>query len=354
MRHDREGDYHTLLRVTSGSGWHTFLFRKLLGNDEFRQDFTNAYADLLNTVFLPSRTISILNQMADELDPEIDRHFWRWLGTRANWENELALTEDFMAQRPAYARAHLISRFGLGGEYTLELNVQPQGAGYLQLSAVDVSDPFTGTYFLGNPVKVTAVPATGYAFDSWSDPLLPNSETVAIDPTADYALSCNFIQVGSAPVMNEINYASAPDFDPGDWVEIHNNSDSSLDLSGWRLTDLTNSFTIPPATTVPSRGYLVLCKNLMDFQLQFPAVTNAIGDLGFGLSGTGERIQLLDPSLNVLDELEYNNQPNWPIPPTGQGPTLELHQPGLDNSNPRNWRASTAAHGTPGEQNSVR
>ena len=346
-------DDKTLQRVTSGSGWETFLFRSLLGNADFRQEFINGYADLLNSALLPSRSVPILNQMVAEIDPEIDRHYNRWLGSRAGWEQELALIETFMIERPAHARAHMMSRFGLSGEYNLDLAVQPEGAGYLKLTNIDVCDAFSGIYFLGNPVKIEAVPAPGYAFDSWSDPLLPNSEVVSIDPAGNYTLSANFNHVDSAPVINEINYSSAANFDPGDWVEIYNNSDASLDLSGWRLADSGNTFTIPPGTIVAPRDYLVLCRKLNDFQLHFPNVSNVIGEFNFGLSSKGELVQLLDPSLQVIDELEYNNQPRWPIPATGQGPTLELRQPGLDNSNASNWRASTG-HGTPGQRNSAR
>jgi hypothetical protein len=345
---------NTLQKVVTGGGWDTFLLRSLLDNAEFKQDFCNSYADLMNTAFLPARTIPILNQMASEMDPEVDRHFSRWIGTRAKWEAEVAEVETFMNLRPLYARAHVVNEFGFNGQYTLDLDVQSEGAGYLKLTAVDVSDSFTGIYFLGNPCTITAVAAPGYSFDSWSDPLLPNNNSVSIDPIADYALTGNFIQVGDSVVINEINYKSSAAFDPGDWVELSNNSDSQLDISGWLLADFGNGFTIPQGTTIPARGYLVLCNDLAAFQTLFPNVSNAIGDLDFGFSGSGERIQLYDASLSLIDEVEYNNQPAWPIPPTGLGPTLELYQPGLDNANPRNWRSSIAAHGTPGVENSVR
>ncbi len=344
---------NTLQKVVSGGGWDTFLLRSLLDNAEFVQDFCNGYADLMNTAFLPARTIPILNEMASEMDPEIDRHFSRWIGSRAKWEAELDSVETFMNLRPLYARAHVVNEFGFHGQYTLDLEVQPAGAGYLELTSVDVSDSFTGIYFLGNPCKITAVAAPGYAFDSWSDPLLPNNSSISIDPIADYGLTCNFIQIGDSAVINEINYKSSIEFDPADWVEIYNNSDSSLDVSGWLLADVGSGFTIPQGRIIPARSYLVLCRDLAAFQALFPNVSNAIGNLDFGFSGSGERLQLYDASLALIDEVEYNNQPAWPIPPTGLGPTLELYQPGLDNANPRNWRSSVAAHGTPGTENSV-
>ncbi|MBC8403902.1 MAG: CotH kinase family protein [Planctomycetes bacterium] len=345
---------NTLNHAMKGGGWDTFLFRELMTNAEFKQDFTNGYADIMNTVFAPDNMLDILTGFAAQMDPEIDRHFNRWSGTRTKWESNLQTMGAFINQRHGHARGHVVSELGFAGEYQLDLDVQPAGAGYLKMTTIDVSDPFTGIYFLANPVKMTAVAAPGYAFDSWSDPLLPNTESVSLDPIGNYALTCNFVQVGDAAVINEINYKSTADFDPGDWVEIHNNSDQLLDVSSWQLLDEGNSFTIPLGTTIPARGYLVLCKSLLDFQTQFPGVTNAIGDLGFGLNGSGEHIQLLNSVGVLMDEVEYTDQPAWPIPPAGQGPTLELFQPGLDNANPRNWRSSADEHGTPGAENSVR
>ncbi len=346
--------HNTLRMAMSGSGWQTFLFRSLMRNQEFAVGFINRYADLLNTTFLSSRTLPILQELGFGMNPEIDRHFARWSGNRIGWQNNLQDVGEFLGKRLAHARSHVEQEFQLAGQYRLDLGVEPIGAGSVSLTAIDVSDPFTGRYFLGVPVTVTAVPAEGYAFDSWSDPTLPNNEQVVIDPAADYALAARFVQTGPAAILHEVNYRSADDFDPRDWVEIHNNSDQILDLSGWQLQDEGNVFVVPQGASVAPRGFLVLCQDLNDFRALFPGVTNAIGDLGFGLSGSGERVSLLDASGQLRDQMEYRDQPPWPIPASGQGPTLELHQPGLDNANPRNWRASTAAHGTPGAGNSSR
>ncbi|MBU0692478.1 T9SS type A sorting domain-containing protein, partial [bacterium] len=51
----------------------------------------------------------------------------------------------------------------------------------------------------------------------------------------------------------------------------------------------------------------------------------------------------------------YDDALPWPQSPDGDGPTLELVSPALDNSDAANWRASapSAPHGTPGAENSV-
>lgn len=336
----------------------SFLFREMLTNLEFRNQFINRYADLLNTRFQPVRTLAEVDRIEAEMDPEMKRHKWRWGGKHYQWLNQLDDIRAFLNLRPSRAVQHIRSEFQLPPTYELSLDVSPAGSGHLDLTAIQITEAFTGHYFPTVPVEITAIPAAGYVFDSWSDPLLPNTPSVSVDSTTAYSLTANFIQVSPAVVINEINYKSADDFDPGDWVELHNNSDQAIDLSNWQFHDDNNSFAIPVGTTLPARSYLVLCQDLNDFQTLFPTVTNAIGDLGFGLSSNGENLRLQDSVGTLIDQVEYHFQPPWPTSPNALGPTLELLRPALDNAMARAWRSAipgftTAPHGTPGGPNSA-
>ncbi len=161
-------------------------------------------------------------------------------------------------------------------------------------------------------------------------------------------------QLARAMVINEINYHSAPDFDTQDWVEIHNPSGLEVDLSGMVFMDedITHTFQIPQGTLIPPEGYLVLCENLSAFQALFPEVQNAIGDLGFGFSGAGELLRLYAEDSEIVDFVIYTDSPPWPTEPDGNGPTLELIDPAMDNNQPYSWAASLG-HGTPGALNSA-
>lgn len=160
-------------------------------------------------------------------------------------------------------------------------------------------------------------------------------------------------------VINEINYNSDDvNFDPGDWVELYNNSGSSVDISNWvfKDSDNTHEFILPAGTTVDADTYLVLAQDLTLFQPLFPAVTPLFGSLGFGFSGGGELLRLFDDVGTIVDQVEYDDASPWPTEPDGNGPSLELTDPDLDNSLGESWaasNASTAPHGTPGEQNST-
>ena len=154
-------------------------------------------------------------------------------------------------------------------------------------------------------------------------------------------------------VINEINYKSSPDFAVGDWVELYNTLDIEINIGGWIFKDEMDDhiFEFASGTIIPEGGYLVICKNDSAFSAFFPEVSNYTGELGFSLSGGGELIRLFDNNGTLIDQVTYDDAPPWPTEPDGNGPTLELINPNLDNSLAVSWSASTE-NGTPGTQNS--
>jgi len=154
-------------------------------------------------------------------------------------------------------------------------------------------------------------------------------------------------------VINEINYNSSSDLDTGDWVELYNPTDETIEISLWEFRDEDNLFTFPENIILPPGEYLVLCQNLDVFSQAFPDVSNTLGDFEFGLNGGGELIRLFSSDGILVDEVEYDDIAPWPIGPDGYGPTLELVDPSLDNALGESWAASNQNGGTPGEINSV-
>jgi hypothetical protein len=154
-------------------------------------------------------------------------------------------------------------------------------------------------------------------------------------------------------VINEINYNSSKSFDPGDWIELCSATKGAIDISGWVIMDenRTPSFAINPGTILQPGSYIVICIDSKSFNLLFPNVANYQGDMKNGLSGGGEILFLYDTSGRLVDSVTYDNKSPWPTGPDGGGSTLELKNPGLENSSPANWAASSG-HGTPGAINS--
>ena len=157
-------------------------------------------------------------------------------------------------------------------------------------------------------------------------------------------------------VINEINYNSSLDFDPGDWVELHNPHTYSLNISNWVFKDEddTHAYTFSQGTVVPAKGYIVIAADMAAFHSLFPAVTNYVGPSGFGFAGGGELLRIFNSTGTLVDTLHYDDVAPWPTRPDGQGATLELLSPDLDNALGQNWKASGInTHGTPGAANSI-
>lgn len=343
----------------NGSGqnqpWSTYLIRKLMENSEFERRFINRYADHLNTRFRAEILVDLTESLRATIEPEITRHQENWSYSYESWQSDMAVVEEFVQLRPAVARGHLRLKFGLSSEWTLSLNVSPPGTGSVKLEAIQVSEAWSGSYFMGVPVEVTAIPSAGFEFAAWSDAQII-SDIALIDAAGDSSLVAFFQEAaGARVVINEINYNAPDESDPGDWVELHNHGSETVDISGWIFTDddVEHAFVIPQGATLAAGGYLVLCEELLQFETEFPGLAGVIGDLGFGFSGGGEELSLFNSDSLLMDQVEYDDAPPWPLEADGFGPTLELIAAGSDNSLPGSWAASWINLGTPGEVNSV-
>ena len=142
---------------------------------------------------------------------------------------------------------------------------------------------------------------------------------------------------------------------PADWVELYNPTNESIAIGWWEFKDGddTHVFIIPENQVLESGAYLVLCKDSLAFNDNFPNVSNFIGEFDFGLNGGGELVRLFDAGELPVDEVNYDDSSPWPLEPDGNGPTLELIHPSLDNDLGVNWATSDNNGGTPGMVNSV-
>ena len=95
-------------------------------------------------------------------------------------------------------------------------------------------------------------------------------------------------------VINEVLARSVPPLE--DFVELHNHSPSSVELSGCRLSDdpdTLGKFVIPPNTILPAGGFIAFHES----------------QLGFALSAEGETLILTSSDgTRVLDSVRFNGQ----------------------------------------------
>tara|TARA_R100001163_G_C5065852_1_gene203930 strand:- start:2932 stop:4062 length:1131 start_codon:yes stop_codon:yes gene_type:complete len=273
-----------------------------------------------------------------------------------DWEKHLGVIEEFISERKDYAKMHLMDHFDLTRLNSLETIVAPAEAGQVYIEGIRSDELEYGLIYNSVPANVKAVANPGYTFIGWSGALSGSEKSKAVSITENTSLTAHFRRneiSSTGIVINEINYRSADDFDPEDWVEFYNNSNQNIDMSGWYFSDSDDEhkFTFPTGTILAADSYLVLTRNDSLFRELFPDVQNKIGDMDFGLSGDGELIRLFDSNGAIVDELTYNDKAPWPVEADGMGATLALTNPGFDNSLGENWAASSS-HGTPGQSNS--
>ncbi len=329
---------------------------KLLENETYRIGFINRFMDLMNTVLLPLNARAVIDSLVMGIEQDITFETERWGSSPNEWRTNLdRRLRAFADERPGYLRDHIREQFGLGGTYQLTTRLADSHRGNIRVNSLIIDDTsWTGTYFSGVPIEVEAISHLGYTFMGWSDPTLPETTRVTLILNQNYDIEPFFEKdsVHYSVVINEINYNSAPEFDPEDWVELVNDSNEGIDISGWhfRDSDESHDFTIPPNTILPAAGYLVLCRDISAFRQSFPNVGCALGNFDFGLSNAGEWIGLLDEKGRVADSLKYDDQLPWPVEADGDGPTLALIDPALDNALAENWQAGLN-YGTPCEPN---
>lgn len=156
-------------------------------------------------------------------------------------------------------------------------------------------------------------------------------------------------------IINEINYDYNENFKgykSGDWVELYNTTTNPVDLSNWILADGDTIFTIPLGVSIMPDDYYVFAKDALDFSYTHPSVLNLLqSDLSF--SENGETITLFDNAMMVVDSVAFGDDAPWPEEPDGNGPTLSLSDPSLDNDLPQSWESSGNYAGTPGRANQV-
>ena len=160
-------------------------------------------------------------------------------------------------------------------------------------------------------------------------------------------------------VINEIMYNSpgSPDIE---WIELYNDGPSAVELDDFYFidSDPTHTHCILNGDLAPG-AYLLVVGDISAFSAEYPGVGPInINDFdpngtGFGLSNGGEAIYLYDDDGMLVDTVTYDDGGAWPGSPDGDGPTLELVNPGLDNANSTAWDPSLVMGGTPGAINSV-
>jgi hypothetical protein len=343
---------------------HAAVFKQLLTNPYYRDDFITRHADLVNTIFQPvnitplnsNNLVYLASQMKSGIEKEMPRAWQRWIGGNVgDWYNNMNWMLEFMMKRPPYAREDIVEVFGFEGMVDLCLEVSPPQAGKIKINTVIPGYyPWQGIYYMGVPVTLTAIANPGYVFDHWqSNTYLQNNDTsryISFNPTVSDTFKAVFNGSYQPPkiTFSEVNYHSNDTRDAGDWIELHNYGSVALDLSDCCLQGrkIYHRYTFPTGLLLPAGGFLVLAEDTSLFHSQFPGV-EVLSQLGFGFDNGTQSISLYNESgVQLLDFTYHDTVPRLKCA-DGLGRTLELKAGGLDLNDPDSWRCGCPG-GTPG------
>jgi hypothetical protein len=141
-------------------------------------------------------------------------------------------------------------------------------------------------------------------------------------------------------VINEIQY-NPPQIGADhafEWIELLNRTNQTADLTGWEIADNNESDPIP-SLILPSGSFAIVAAGT-DFYANFPSFKGSIvfiadDSIGNGLSNTGDRLTLIDPTGMIVDALSYGDDSTIMSPPcqnVAEGHSLERQPAGYDTN----------------------
>lgn len=154
----------------SAANGHTAMYAAMLDNEGFFTQYLNRYADLLNTGLHCDTLVALLDEFEANMLPEMPRQIQRWGGNITQWQNRIQDVRDFICLRWEIVMQQIIDCFeddyDISGPY--DVTVVIIGPGNVQLNTVTITvGPWTGTYFGGLDMGLTAMPLPDSEFIQW-------------------------------------------------------------------------------------------------------------------------------------------------------------------------------------------
>ena len=149
-------------------------------------------------------------------------------------------------------------------------------------------------------------------------------------------------------VINEIMYH--PEDGYPEFIEIINFGESPVNLKNFKFSGGINYLFHADENINPGAGVVLTNDNVL-----FTSMYNfsAFGQFQKNLSNSGETIYLTNGFNQLVDSVAYSDSIPWPELADGEGYSLELTDPNMDNALPSSWRASDKIYGSPYNPNTL-
>ena len=109
-----------------------------------------------------------------------------------------------------------------------------------------------------------------------------------------------------------------------EWVEIYNNGNTAVDITGWTLRDEdgTSTTVLPTASIAPGEAVVLYSDNLTPSQWAaawgagyqfFQVGIDDLNNLSNSPSATNEILELIDDMGNTIDVVNFDDSGDWPV-----------------------------------------
>ncbi|HEX3356034.1 MAG TPA: lamin tail domain-containing protein, partial [Tepidisphaeraceae bacterium] len=143
------------------------------------------------------------------------------------------------------------------------------------------------------------------------------------------------------------NHAGVADPEDMEFIELLNTSSQAYNLQGVTITSAIDPYVFGNVT-LNAGQYIVVARKPNTFtQVYGAGINQASPGYSGKLDNSGERVTLLGPLGETLQDFTYDDAAPWPDA-DGNGSSLEIVDPLGDPNDPANWRASYFAGGSPG------
>jgi CotH kinase protein/Lamin Tail Domain len=344
------------------------LLNKLLNIPELRQRYLAHYRTLMAESFEPTMARAKVDQYAALISDAVAEPSTVRPYTHAQFLTDVGVLKNFFTTRYNYLRNDAdLSRVGVTINSVVDSvagqdSVRPRDDQSVNIRATvsgvaaRTLNLHYGSGLMGSFNKV-AMTNNGNGLFSAVIPPFPKGEYVRYYVEAianDASSTASYSPVGaehdvyiyqvqaavaaaSPVVINELmpsNATTASDETGvyGDWIELYNNSNQAVNLTGWHLTDEDTNlerWAFPAGTTIPANDTLIIWADDME------DLTSGL-HANFKLSASGESLYLVNPARAFADQVVFVNaitDESFARSPNGNGAFSWTSEPTFDARN---------------------
>lgn len=142
-------------------------------------------------------------------------------------------------------------------------------------------------------------------------------------------------------VINEVAWAGTADSSNDEWIELYNNTNQSVDLSGWYIEDGSSKYTITTGSVAAHGYFLIEDSEVTVNSLPADAV------IGVSLANAGEKLLLKNVNGLLIDSVNAAGGA-WYTGNATSKATMERIDPSVSGEQADNWATAKSGNGASG------